>query len=158
MESLTRHVAVNVLPAGALENAQQVERFRRDARAAARLHHTNILPDFGVGEAGGTHYCVMQHIQGRRLMTSDDVRTADRYNAACYAALAGCGRGNHDEPITGAEKALPRRTNHRRGEGPSAAESPRMAARGSAVASQTTRVRHGGRTARSSRQGPFLEE
>jgi eukaryotic-like serine/threonine-protein kinase len=48
-------VAVKVLPAGALENAQPVKRFRRDARAAARLHHTNILPDFGVGEVGGTH-------------------------------------------------------------------------------------------------------
>ena len=52
------------------ENARQVERFRREARAAARLHHTNIVPVFGVGEEGQTHYYVMQHIEGRPL---DDV-------------------------------------------------------------------------------------
>ena len=69
-ESLGRRVALKVLPHGKLENARQVERFRREARAAARLHHTNIVPVFGVGEENGTHYYVMQHIDGRPL---DDV-------------------------------------------------------------------------------------
>ncbi len=69
-ESLGRRVALKVLPPGAFENARQVERFRREARAAARLHHTNIVPVFGVGQEGDTHYYVMQHIEGRPL---DDV-------------------------------------------------------------------------------------
>jgi serine/threonine protein kinase/Tfp pilus assembly protein PilF len=69
-ESLGRRVALKVLPPGALENSRQIERFRREARAAARLHHTNIVPVFGVGEEGQTHYYVMQHIEGRPL---DDV-------------------------------------------------------------------------------------
>jgi WD40 repeat protein/serine/threonine protein kinase len=66
-ESLGRRVALKVLPAGALGDARQVERFQREARAAARLHHTNIVPVFAVGEEGGTHYYVMQYIEGRPL-------------------------------------------------------------------------------------------
>src|SRR5262249_7128868 len=42
-------------------------RFRREARTAAQLHHTNIVPVFGVGESGGTHYYVMQFIPGLGL-------------------------------------------------------------------------------------------
>src|SRR5262249_30139639 len=66
-ESLGRRVALKVLPSGSLGDAQHVERFQREARAAARLHHTNIVPVFGVGEEGGTHYYVMQYIEGRPL-------------------------------------------------------------------------------------------
>src|SRR5947207_2807764 len=42
-------------------------RFRREARAAARLHHTNIVPVFGVGEHEGVHYFAMQFIRGQGL-------------------------------------------------------------------------------------------
>jgi tetratricopeptide (TPR) repeat protein len=66
-ESLGRRVALKVLPPGALGDAAHVERFQREARAAARLHHTNIVPVFGVGEESGTHYYVMQYIEGRPL-------------------------------------------------------------------------------------------
>jgi tetratricopeptide (TPR) repeat protein len=66
-ESLGRRVALKVLPPGALGDAAHVERFQREARAAARLHHTNIVPVFGVGEDSGTHYYVMQYIDGRPL-------------------------------------------------------------------------------------------
>jgi serine/threonine protein kinase/tetratricopeptide (TPR) repeat protein len=65
--SLGRRVALKVLPPGTLGDARQVERFQREARAAARLHHTNIVPVFAVGEEGGTHYYVMQYIEGRPL-------------------------------------------------------------------------------------------
>ncbi len=43
------------------------QRFEREARAAARLHHTNIVPVFGVGEHEGLPYYVMQFIQGLGL-------------------------------------------------------------------------------------------
>src|SRR6266851_3457793 len=66
-ESLGRHVALKVLPAHALMSPTQLERFRREARAAAKLHHTNIVPVFGVGEDQGVHYYAMQFIQGQGL-------------------------------------------------------------------------------------------
>ena len=66
-ESLGRRVALKVLSAGAFVDAQQIRRFEREARSAARLHHTNIVPVFGVGEYEGTHYYVMQFIQGQGL-------------------------------------------------------------------------------------------
>src|SRR5262245_21063192 len=66
-ESLGRHVALKVLPAAALLNPKHLQRFQREARSAARLHHTNIVPVFGVGEDHGLHYYVMQFIQGLSL-------------------------------------------------------------------------------------------
>ncbi|HEX4588400.1 MAG TPA: serine/threonine-protein kinase, partial [Gemmataceae bacterium] len=66
-ESLGRHVALKVLPAGVRGAGPFRERFRREARAAARLHHTNVVPVFGVGEAGGTLFYAMQFIRGQGL-------------------------------------------------------------------------------------------
>src|SRR5262245_20936425 len=66
-QSLGRHVALKVLPRQALARSTQVERFRLEARAAARLHHTNIVPVFGVGECEGVHYYAMQFIDGQAL-------------------------------------------------------------------------------------------
>src|SRR5262249_23620054 len=46
-----------------------------EAKAAARLHHTNIVPVFGVGEEAGLHYYVMQFIQGLGLdVVLDELR------------------------------------------------------------------------------------
>src|SRR5689334_6310193 len=66
-ESLGRHVALKVLPAQALLDPRHLQRFQREARAAARLHHTNIVPVYGAGEHDGRHYYVMQFIHGRGL-------------------------------------------------------------------------------------------
>jgi WD40 repeat protein/serine/threonine protein kinase len=74
-ESLGRHVALKVLPLHGLLNKGQLERFSREAKAAARLHHTNIVPVFGVGEDSGIHYYAMQFIQGQSLdKVLEDVR------------------------------------------------------------------------------------
>jgi serine/threonine protein kinase len=66
-ESLGRRVALKVLSAGSLLDPKQVRRFDREAKAAARLHHTNIVPVFGVGHQDGHHYFVMQFIAGLGL-------------------------------------------------------------------------------------------
>jgi len=66
-ESLGRHVALKVLPAHSLIEPQRLRRFQRESKAAARLHHTNIVPVYGVGEQEGLHYYVMQFIQGLGL-------------------------------------------------------------------------------------------
>lgn len=65
--SLGRHVALKVLPQQVLLDASQKRRFVREAKAAAKLHHTNIVPVFGVGEEDGLQYYVMQFIQGLGL-------------------------------------------------------------------------------------------
>jgi serine/threonine protein kinase len=62
--TLGRRVAVKVLPSHVLRSEKDVARFQREARTAACLHHTNIVPVFGVGEQDGIHYIVMQYIQG----------------------------------------------------------------------------------------------
>ena len=68
--SLGRHVALKVLPRTMLVDARAKRRFEREAKSAAKLHHTNIVPVFGVGEQDGMPYYVMQFIQGLGL---DDV-------------------------------------------------------------------------------------
>jgi len=62
--SLGRRVALKVLPRQTLLDAKRLHRFRREAQMAARLHHTNIIPVFGVGEHDGYHFIVMQFIEG----------------------------------------------------------------------------------------------
>src|SRR6516162_3851197 len=66
-ESLGRHVALKVLPMGHRIGPVQLKRFEREAKAAALLHHTNIVPVFGVGQHEGVHFYAMQYIQGQSL-------------------------------------------------------------------------------------------
>jgi WD40 repeat protein len=65
--SLGRRVALKILPQHVARDARMLERFRREARAAARLHHTNIVPVFEVGREGETCFYAMQFIQGQAL-------------------------------------------------------------------------------------------
>ncbi len=77
--SLGRHVAIKVLPSHALLDPRQLGRFQREARSAAKLHHTNIVPVFGVGEQNGLHYYVMQLIPGLGLdVVLDELRSLRR--------------------------------------------------------------------------------
>ena len=66
-ESLGRQVALKVLPLGALADPAALKRFRREARSVAALHHSNIVPVFGIGEHAGYHYYAMQLIHGQTL-------------------------------------------------------------------------------------------
>jgi hypothetical protein len=66
-EALGRRVALKVLPLAIAADAARLQRFRREARAAARLHHTNIVPVFDVGSHQGVHYYAMQFIHGQGL-------------------------------------------------------------------------------------------
>lgn len=65
--SLGRLVALKVLAPELMTSPRTVERFRREAQAAAGLHHTNIVPVFGTGEDHGRHFYVMQFIEGQSL-------------------------------------------------------------------------------------------
>jgi WD40 repeat protein/serine/threonine protein kinase len=65
--SLGRRVALKVLPFATALDARQVRRFKTEAQAAAQLHHTHIVPVFGVGCERGVHYYAMQFVEGRTL-------------------------------------------------------------------------------------------
>jgi serine/threonine protein kinase len=62
--SLNRTVAIKVLPKRMSRNAEFVERFYREGRAAAQLNHANIVQAIDVGEANGYHYFVMEFVEG----------------------------------------------------------------------------------------------
>ena len=64
---LDRPVALKVLFSELSVDRSFVERFRREAQAAANLSHPNIVPVFDWGEDTGTYFIVMEFIDGRPL-------------------------------------------------------------------------------------------
>ncbi len=65
--SLNRRVALKVLPFGPTEGSASVQRFRREARAAARLCHPGIVTVFAEGAEQNFCYFAMEMIDGRNL-------------------------------------------------------------------------------------------
>lgn len=66
-ESLGRRVAMKVLSPSLLRTGKHIRRFERESRAAAQLHHSNIVPVLGVGEHWGVNYYIMQLIDGKGI-------------------------------------------------------------------------------------------
>jgi serine/threonine protein kinase len=98
--SLGRRVALKILPFAAALDPKQLQRFKNEAQAAAHLHHTNIVPVFGVGCERGVHYYAMQFIEGQTL-------------AAVIAELRHSGgndegRMTHDEGSPNDEARMPK--------------------------------------------------
>ena len=65
--NLERQVAVKLLAEHLADDENFVSRFRREALAAARLVHPNIVQvfDFGLDEGTGQHYIVMEYVEGQ---------------------------------------------------------------------------------------------
>jgi eukaryotic-like serine/threonine-protein kinase len=105
-ESLGRRVALKVLSAGLLLDPKQVRRFEREAKAAARLHHTNIVPVFGVGRQDGHHYFVMQFIAGLGLdVVLDDLRRLRRGKVEAFPAAEPAPMPSGVAAVTGVDVA-----------------------------------------------------
>src|SRR5258708_34251864 len=64
---LDRPVALKVLFPEFATDRSFVERFRREAQAAANLSHPNIVSVYDWGEEGGTYFIVMEYVEGRSL-------------------------------------------------------------------------------------------
>jgi len=78
---LNRAVALKVLPAMiGSANPAAVQRFRREATAAARLHHTHIIPIYDFGESLDAHYYAMELVTGQPL--NDLIRHLSAQGAA----------------------------------------------------------------------------
>jgi serine/threonine protein kinase/WD40 repeat protein len=102
--SLGRRVALKLLPQQKFTDARQRLRFEREARAAARLHHTNIVPVFGVGEHEGQPYYVMQFIHGLGLdQVINELRRLNSGQPPCPAPTGPQQRGPKD--VTAADIA-----------------------------------------------------
>src|SRR3954447_25615044 len=64
---LQRRIALKVLHARFAQDREFIERFRREAEAAAGLQHPNVVAVFDRGEVDGTYYIAMQYLEGRSL-------------------------------------------------------------------------------------------
>ncbi|MGH2597234.1 MAG: Stk1 family PASTA domain-containing Ser/Thr kinase [Actinomycetota bacterium] len=97
---LDRTVAIKILLAQFARDVSFVERFRREAQAAARLNHPNIVGIYDSGADGETQFIVMEFIEGRTL--ADFMSAGGRFtpehavevtekicNALAYAHVAG---------------------------------------------------------------------
>jgi serine/threonine protein kinase/Tfp pilus assembly protein PilF len=95
-ESLGRRVALKVLRSES-STPQQTGRFECEARSAAKLHHTNIVPVFGVGQEAGVHYYVMQFIPGQPLdEVLKEVRLLRQSGCARLSVQARSNERDHD--------------------------------------------------------------
>ncbi len=106
-ESLGRHVALKVLPPHGRLDATQLGRFRREARAAAGLHHSNIVPVFAVGDQDGVPYYAMQFIRGQSIDSIlDDLRRL-RSQESANDDRPSCTPGRGEAPGAPAHPATP---------------------------------------------------
>ncbi|MDO5567371.1 MAG: serine/threonine-protein kinase, partial [Planctomycetia bacterium] len=65
--ALGRRVALKVLRTSPGDEEQAIRRFHREAKMAAQLHHTNVVPVFGTGASDDKFYYIMQYIPGTSL-------------------------------------------------------------------------------------------
>ena len=88
---LDRPVAVKVLFPEFATDPTFVQRFRREAQAAANLSHPNIVSVYDWGEEGGTYFIVMEYVEGRSLsqILKDDGRLHPDRAADVTADVAG---------------------------------------------------------------------
>jgi serine/threonine protein kinase len=65
--SLNRQVAIKTLRPEVASSSQGLDRFLREARLAAKLHHTNAVTVYQVGVEGSTAYIAMEYVEGQSL-------------------------------------------------------------------------------------------
>jgi serine/threonine protein kinase/Tfp pilus assembly protein PilF len=94
--SLKRRVALKVLPPGLGLTTQAVKRFEREAQAAAKLHHTNIVPVYATGEDQGCHYYAMELVEGQSLSRVLDDLCGKRSNPLLEATVTQVVAGSPD--------------------------------------------------------------
>ncbi len=85
-QTLDRDVAVKVMHREMSEQADQLERFRQEARAVAKLSHPNVVAVIDAGEDGGHPYIVFEYVEGETLKQRiNRVGALDPQEALAYA-------------------------------------------------------------------------
>ncbi len=91
-ETLDRPVAAKVMHREMSEQADQLERFRREARAVAKLSHPNVVAVIDAGEDGGHPYIVFEYVEGENLKQRiNRLGPLDAQEALAYAIEVGRG-------------------------------------------------------------------
>jgi serine/threonine protein kinase/WD40 repeat protein/tetratricopeptide (TPR) repeat protein len=104
-ESLRSNVALKVMHPQFREHEKYLQRFRIEARSAARLHHTNIVSVFDYGVHDGVCYYAMPYIAGHSLdKILSDVRQLRREKEISPAGLAA---SRPDEPPRTGQRTMP---------------------------------------------------
>jgi serine/threonine-protein kinase len=84
--TLDRSVAVKVLHREMSEQADQLQRFRQEARAVAKLSHPNVVAVIDAGEDGGHPYIVFEYVEGETLKQRiNRIGALDVQEALAYA-------------------------------------------------------------------------
>lgn len=79
---LDREVAVKVPNPGVMKDGRRVERFLREAKAAAQLRHPHIVPVFDTGKDGDALYIASAFIDGKPLADAIDEKGIEFRKAA----------------------------------------------------------------------------
>jgi eukaryotic-like serine/threonine-protein kinase len=87
-----RNVAVKILPATSVREADAIARFQREARALSELAHPNIIQAYESGRDGDRHFLVMEYAEGKslgQLLREQGRQPPTRAADFCYQAALG---------------------------------------------------------------------
>jgi serine/threonine protein kinase len=95
--TLDREVAIKVLPPDISQDPKVIQRFQQEAKTAAKLDHTNIIPIYRVESEGGLNYFVMKYIAGTSLedvLEQKQVLTPDYIQRVLWEAACALGHAH----------------------------------------------------------------
>jgi serine/threonine-protein kinase len=95
--TLDREVAIKVLPPDISQDPKVIQRFQQEAKTAAKLDHTNIIPIYRVESEGGLNYFVMKYVAGTSLedvLEQKQPLTADYIQRVLWEAACALGHAH----------------------------------------------------------------
>ena len=86
---LGRYVAIKRLPPDTAQDEKAKQRLLREARSASALNHPNIVVIYAIEEAEGSHFIVMEYVEGETLQGDDRARAVGPARGARRGRTAG---------------------------------------------------------------------